>query len=125
MSVGTEFPSDSHGAGDRAAERRAVSRYSLIAEVEVFDPIERTKLKASVSEIGAHGCYIRVPDPLREHTVIQLLIQRRGETFKSWGMVVYVHEGRGMGINFFRPEPSQVKTLLSWIGDLRVQRQAL
>ncbi len=125
MSVGAEFPGESHGAGDRAAERRAVSRYSLIAEVEIFDPIERTKLKASVSEIGAHGCYIRVPDPLKEHTVIQLLIQSRGESFKSWGMVVYVHEGRGMGITFFRPEPSQVKTLLSWIGDLRVQGQAL
>jgi len=124
MSVGTESPSDSRGAGDGASERRAVSRYSLIADVEVFDPIERTKLKASVSEIGAHGCYIRVPDPLKEHTVIQLLIQKSGETFKSWGMVVYVHEGRGMGINFFRPEPSQVKTLLSWIGDVRVQRQA-
>jgi hypothetical protein len=115
---------DSENPGDPVTERRSVPRYMLIANVEIFDPIERTRLAASVSEIGANGCYVRVANPLKQHTVIQLLIQRFEESFKSWGMVVYAHEGRGMGINFFRPEPSQAKILLAWIRDLHIQRQA-
>jgi hypothetical protein len=123
VSVTTGFRSDAEGSGGREDERRAVPRYPLVAEIELFDPVERIRLTATISEIGAHGCYIRLPDPLKQHTVVQLVIQKHGESFKSWGMVVYAHEGRGMGINFFRPEPSQVKVLQSWIDDLRVQRQ--
>lgn len=125
VSAGNEYEKGPEEAGSRYEERRAVPRYSLIADVHLFDPIGGTQLKAFISEIGAHGCFIKVPDPLKVHTVIQLTIERRGESFKSWGMVVYAQEGRGMGINFFRPEPSQVKTLLSWIGDLRGQRSAV
>jgi PilZ domain len=124
MSGGAEFGRDPQDAGDRFAERRAVPRYPLKAEIEVFEPIERIKLTAQVSEIGLNGCYIQMAAPLQRHTVIQLIIQKDGESFKSWGMVVYAHEGGGMGITFFRPEPSQVKTLQAWIGDLHVRRQA-
>jgi hypothetical protein len=124
VSVTKGFRSDSEAAGGRGDERRAVPRYPLSAEVELFDPIERTRLTTSISEIGAHGCYICLPNPLKQHTVVQLVIQKQGESFKSWGMVVYAHEGRGVGINFFRPEPSQVKVLQSWIEDLHAQRQA-
>jgi hypothetical protein len=112
MSVGAEFGRDPQDAGDRFDERRAVPRYPLKAEIEVFEPIERIKLTAQVSEIGLNGCYIQMAAPLQQHTVIQLIIQKDGESFKSWGMVVYAHEGGGMGITFFRPEPKQVKTLL-------------
>lgn len=122
MSAGAEFHSGSGGSGSHEDERRAVPRYPLSAEVEIFDPIERTRLTASISEIGAHGCYICLPNPLKQHTVVQLLINKNGNSFKSWGMVVYAHQGRGMGINFFRPEPSQVKVLQSWIADLQLQR---
>jgi hypothetical protein len=108
-------------AGSRFAERRAVPRYPLMAEIEVFEPLERAKLTASISEIGLHGCYIRMSSPLQQNTVIQLLIRKHGESFKSWGMVVYAHEGRGMGMEFFRPEPSQVKILRGWITNLEVQ----
>jgi hypothetical protein len=97
MSGEAEFGRDPQGAGDRFAERRAVPRYELIAEIEVFEPLERTKLTASISEIDSHGCYIRTPNPLQQHTVIQLHIQKDGESFKSWGMVAYAHAGRGIG----------------------------
>jgi hypothetical protein len=124
MSLDAEFGGGSPNPTEPAAERRSVPRYTIIANVEIFDPIERTRLAASVSEIGANGCYTRVPNPMKQHTVVQLLIQRLEESFKSWGMVVHAQEGRGMGINFFRPEPSQVQILLSWIRDLHVQRKA-
>lgn len=119
VSSGAEFRS---GFGSGADERRAVPRYRLSADVEIFDPIARIRLTASTSEIGAHGCYICLPNPLKQHTVVQLLIKKNGNSFKSWGMVVYAHEARGMGINFFRPEPSEVKVLKSWIDDLQLGR---
>ena len=92
-----------------------------MAEIEVFEPLERTKLTASISEIGLHGCYIRMQTPLQQNTVIQLLIRKDGESFKSWGMVVYAHVGRGMGMEFFRPEPGQILTLRRWISALETQ----
>ena len=123
--MSTGFPGHSPDAGNRFTERRSVPRYNLTAEIEVFEPIERTKLTASISEIGAQGCYILTPNPLQHNTVIQLIIKKAGESFKSWGMVVYAREGKGMGINFFRPEPSQVKTLQGWIADLELQQHRI
>jgi hypothetical protein len=118
MSGGAGFGRDPQNAGGRFDERRAVPRYPLTAEIKVFEPLQGIKLTAQLSEIGLNGCYIQMAIPLQRHSVIQLIIQKEGGSFKSWGMVVYTHEGRGMGINFFRPEPSQVETLEGWIAEL-------
>jgi hypothetical protein len=93
----------------------------MVADVEVFEPLERTKLTAHVAEIGANGCYVRVPTPFQPKTVIQVHILRGQQSFKSWGRVVHSQEGRGMGIAFFRPEPYQEKILRGWIAELKVQ----
>lgn len=94
----------------------------MIAEIEVFEPIQRTKLTAYTAELGANGCYVRVPVPLQRNTVIQVRILKDRVSFKTWGRVVHAHEGTGMGIAFFRPEPNQEKILQTWIADLRVQQ---
>ena len=116
------IPSHPQGAGDRFVERRSVPRYKMIVDVEVFEPIQRANLTAHTAEIGANGCYIRVPTPLPQNTVIQVVILKDQESFKSWGRVVQTQEGLGMGIAFFRPEPNQEKTLQGWIADLKVQQ---
>jgi len=120
--VSGDFPGDPQSAGDRYAERRAVPRYDLIAEIEVSEPLQRTKLKAHTAEIGANGCYVRVPTPLPRGTVIEVLILKDQEAFNTWGRVAHAQEGMGMGIAFFRPEPDQEKTLQGWIANLKVQQ---
>jgi hypothetical protein len=95
----------------------------MIAEIEIFEPIERTKLMAYMAELGANGCYIRVPTPLQPCTVIQVRILKDRVAFKTWGRVVHTQEGVGMGIAFFRPESNQDKTLQRWVADLEVRHQ--
>lgn len=104
--------------GSRFDERRAVLRYPLKAEIKIFEPLQGSKLTAHVSQIGLNGCYIQMANPLQRHTVIQLIIQKDGESFMSWGMVVHSHEGHGMGINFFGRELAQTKILEGWIAQL-------
>jgi hypothetical protein len=120
--VREDFPGHSQDAGDRFVQRRAVPRYSMIVEVEVFEPIQGNKLTAHIADIGANGCYVRVPAPLQRDAVIQLLILKDKESFKTWGRVVHTHEGIGMGIAFFRPEPDQEKILQGWIASLKAQQ---
>lgn len=116
-----DFPSHPQNAGHRPLNRRVVPRYYFIAEVKVYEPLQALKLTACVSNICINGCYIQMATPIFQHALIQLCILKRLESFESWGNVVFLEEGSGMGINFFRPEPSQVKTLQAWIGELNVQ----
>lgn len=117
-----DFLSHSQPAGDRFAEKRSVPRYHMVAEIEVLEPIQRTKITAYTAEIGANGCYVRVPTPLQRNTVIQVRILKDRETFKTWGRVVHAQDGAGMGIAFFRPEPGHEKTLQGWLAALRIQQ---
>jgi hypothetical protein len=119
-----DFLSRTQPAGDRFAEKRAVPRYHMVAEIEVFEPIQRTKLTAYTAEIGTNGCYVRVPKPLQRNTVIQVRILKDRLSFKTWGRVVHAQEGTGMGIAFFRLEPNQEKILQGWIAELRVGKQS-
>lgn len=120
--VSGDFLTNSQPAGDRFAEKRAVPRYHMVAEIEVFEPIQQTRLTAYTAEIGANGCHVRVPTPLQRNTVIQVKILKDCETFKTWGRVVYEQPGLGMGIAFFRPEPGHEKTLQGWLAALRTQQ---
>ena len=122
-SVSRDFLNHPHAAGNRFVERRTVPRYHLIAEIEVFDPIRRTKLTTYTAEIGASGCFVRVPAPLDVNTVIQVRIQKDRESFKTWGKVVHMQTGIGMGILFFRPERNQEKILERWIAGFKVHGQ--
>ena len=121
-SVSGDTPSHQQDAHDRFVERRAVPRYDLIAEIEAYEPLEGLRVTSSVSDIGANGCCVCLPNSLRQHTVIELRIDKGRESFKSWGMVIYAQEGRGTGINFYQPEPGQVGILQGWIANLEVQR---
>jgi hypothetical protein len=118
--VSTDFISRPQPAGDRFAEKRAVPRYHLIAEIEVLEPIQQVKLTAYTAEIGANGCYVRVGTPLQKNTVIQVRIQKDREMFKTWGRVVYTQPGTGMGIAFFRPDTGHEKILQGWLDNLKV-----
>ena len=122
-SVTRDFLSHPQAAGNRFVERRMVPRYHLIAEIEIFDPIRRTKVTTYTAEIGANGCFVRVQAPLDLNTVIQVRIQKERQSFKTWGRVVHAQIGAGMGILFFRPEPDQERILQDWMDGLKVHGQ--
>jgi hypothetical protein len=109
-----------HGpdAGARFAERRAVPRFPFVAPLDILEPITRTHLSASTSEIGARGCHVDTASPLPPNTVVQISIQRDDASFQTWARVVYAHEGRGMGVQFFETLPEQERILRQWIAEL-------
>ena len=116
-----DFLSRPQPAGDRFAERRSVPRYELVAEIEVFEPIQRTTLKACITQLGANGCYVRTVNPLPQTTVIQLRIIRDQGAFHAWGRVAYARDGAGMGIVFFRAEPPDEQILGVWLAELKAK----
>ena len=113
-----DFPSRGPDAGARFAERRAFPRYLLIANVELVDPLGKIRLSGRTAEISLGGCYVDILNPLPKDTVIQLSIHRETGAFETWGRVAYVHEGIGMGIQFFDTAPEQKETLKQWIEEL-------
>ena len=119
-----DLPGHPADAGTRFVERRAVPRFHMIAEIEVFEPISKVRVKSYTAEIGARGCYVRVSNPLEKNTVIQIRIVRNRDTFSTWGRVVHVHERLGMGVAFFKPEPAEEKILESWLGEIRANQAA-
>lgn len=121
--MGLDFPNHPLVAGYSPLDRRSVPRYSFIAEVKVYEPLQGIKLTALVSNISMNGCYIQMATPIFKHALIQLYILKRLESLESWGDVMYLEEARGMGIKFFRPEPSQVKLLQGWIAELKIQQR--
>jgi len=114
----SSFNSQPPDAGTRFADRRAVPRYPFIAAVELFEPIGRIRIAGRTSEIGLNGCDVDILNPLPAKTVCQLRIERDRGTFETWGRVVYIHPGIGMGVAFFETAPEQKATITDWIAEL-------
>jgi PilZ domain len=105
-------------AGARFAERRSSPRYALIATVEVTEPVAKIHLSGRTAEISLGGCYVDILNPLPKNSVVQLSIERDQGTFHTWGRVVYVHEGIGMGVQFFDTSSDEADLLKGWIEEL-------
>lgn len=118
VALSEDFQRSNPAAGARFAERRSSPRYVLIAAVEIIEPVANIRLVGRTAEISLGGCYIDTLNPLPKNTVVRLAIQREQGAFESWGRVVYVHEGIGMGVQFFNTASDQVNALKGWIGEL-------
>jgi hypothetical protein len=106
------------GSGTPYRERRAVPRYSLIATVEIVEPVSDVHISGRISEISRKGCYVDILNPLPEGTLIRLRISRDQGTFSTPGKIIYTQEGMGMGVVFIDPAPDQLKTLEAWLAEL-------
>lgn len=113
-----DFQRSNPDAGARFAERRSSPRYVLIAIVEIIDPVANIRLSGRTAEISLGGCYVDTLNPLPKSSIVRLAIQREQGTFESWGRIVYVHEGIGMGVQFFDTPPDQANSLREWIDEL-------
>jgi PilZ domain len=110
--------SSSPDAGSRFPGRRSVPRFEFIAPVEIIDPVSKTHISGSVTEISERGCFVEIPNPLPVNSVIQLRIRRDDGLFETWGRVMHSRHGIGMGLFFIRTAPGQTKLLKTWISGL-------
>lgn len=113
-----DFQRTNPDAGARFADRRSSPRYALIATVEIIEPVAKIRLSGRTAEISLGGCYVDILNPLPKNSVVQLSVHRDQGTFETWGRVVYVHEGIGMGVQFFDTSPDEANLLKGWIAEL-------
>ena len=108
----------SAGNTGKPSDRRSVPRFSLIAAVEVVEPISGVRISGRISEVSRKGCYVDVLNTLPTGTVIDLRISRDQGTFSSAGKIIYTQEGMGMGVAFLDPPADQLSVLDSWLAEL-------
>jgi hypothetical protein len=111
--------SDSRSGWSRSkVDRRAGPRYTFLALVELTDTAGVMCIEGRLREISSKGCYVNTPSTFLENTMLQVVITRDEENFKSNGKVVYVHDGIGMGLVFVDTDKDQLEILHSWLAGL-------
>ncbi|MBZ5500984.1 MAG: PilZ domain-containing protein [Acidobacteriia bacterium] len=107
-------PSDS---GKAPREKRAVPRYTLIATVDVVEPVSGVRISGRISELSRKGCYVDALNNLPPQTPVNIRISRDRGTFSSPGKIIYVQEAMGMGLTFLEIPDDQLKILDSWLAE--------
>lgn len=106
------------GSGPPYREKRSVPRYSLIASVEIVEPVSDAHMSGRISEISQKGCYLDILNTLPVGTKIRLIVTRDLGTFTTLGRIIYVQEGMGMGVAFLETSPDQLAVLDTWLAEL-------
>ena len=106
-------------AGSRFATKRTVPRYPFHARAVIIEPIARTELSATTSDISEKGCFLESVDRLPANTVIRISIEQAAETFETWARVAHVQAGHGTGIAFFNTAAEQQLRIEEWVAELR------
>jgi hypothetical protein len=99
----------------KSKRHREVPRHTFIAVTEITEDGSQASILAKTSTISRKGCYVETATPSPVGTSMRLVISREQGAFATKGEVIYVHEGKGMGVVFVDVSPDQVKTLLSWL----------
>jgi len=99
-------------------EKRTVPRYSLIATVDVVDPVSSVRISGRISELSRKGCYVDALNNLPPQTPVNIRISRDRGTFNSPGKIIYVQETMGMGLAFVGTPDDQLKILDSWLAEI-------
>ena len=93
-------------------------RFAFIAEAEVAELGEGTRIVARVSELSVRGCYVDTVNPFPEGTELRLRIRFGCSSCELPGEVIYTHSGYGMGVRFGPPAAEHRATLEAWLDEL-------
>jgi c-di-GMP-binding flagellar brake protein YcgR len=100
------------------SERRRAPRYPIIADAEVTESANETKLSARTSDLSAGGCFLDMLNPSPEGTEIAVRISHADTTFTARGRVVFLFPNMGMGVMFTSVPASQQAGLEKWLEEL-------
>jgi hypothetical protein len=106
------------GAAVAEQDRRSAPRIMLVASVEAEEVTNGISLSARTSDVSVHGCYLDTINPLPPGTRIRVHLTKGYETFHSLGVVVYAHQGMGMGVAFMEISPEARQIVQGWIAEL-------
>jgi hypothetical protein len=105
-------------------DRRSASRNMLVASAEADDITHGLSVSARTSDISVHGCYLDTMNPFSPGTRIRVHLTKENETFHSLAVVIYSHEGMGMGVAFTEISEQGREILQSWTADLESGRES-
>ena len=97
------------------SERRRSPRYRFIAEAEIVEIENDTKLIARTNDVSIGGCFLDTLNPSPKGTEIQIEIRHAGAVFSARGRVVFVVPHLGMGVCFTRIDGHQAVILQDWL----------
>jgi hypothetical protein len=115
------FPESPSKPPSAFAEQRTVPRYSLIAAVEVTEPLADVRISGRISEISRKGCFVDIMNTLPVGTLVQVRIVRDQGILTCPGKIVYAQEPMGMGIAFVDAPADQQAILDKWVSELTVE----
>ncbi len=117
-SKGTNPDARTVSVDNAASERRHYLRFAFTAKAEVVELESEARIEGRVSDLGPGGCYVDTINPLPVGTTVQLLLTHAERTLESQAVVVYAHEGIGIGLAFVALEPIHLEVLREWMGEV-------
>ena len=103
--------------------KRTVPRYPFIAEVEVNELNNGSRMAARISDLSVRGCYVDTLNPLSLGTEVRLRIRHIDQACELPGTIIYVHPGFGMGILFGSAASPQLEILKNWLTELAATKR--
>ena len=97
---------------------RANPRFLFIAEAELAEIGEGTRVVARISELSSRGCYVDTFHPFPQGTELRIRIRYGCSTCEMPGKVIYTHTGLGMGVHFGEATAENRATLDAWLDEL-------
>jgi thiamine phosphate synthase YjbQ (UPF0047 family) len=116
-------PSSQKSAQAAEQERRAAFRHALVVTAEAEELPRGIKLPARISDLSVHGCYLDTLNPFVPGTRLRIRLMKDNETFHSLAVVVYSHNGMGMGVAFTDVDPGARETIQKWLTKLVADKQ--
>jgi len=101
-------------AGQRFPQRRTVPRYLLRWQLEIFDPIQRTRVETQTNEVSIKGCCVNGPSQFDPGAVVRLQFRWQQETAEIWARVTSVQNEGAVGLAFLGTSHEEI--LARWIG---------
>lgn len=81
-------------------EKRRTPRYPFIAVAEITEAGSGAQLNSQVAELSLNGCYVDMLNTLPVTSRVTVKIFAHSECFEATALVIYAHQGLGMGLAF-------------------------
>jgi hypothetical protein len=102
-------------ANQPTPDRRRTVRYPFAASAEVSQSVHANPVYSHVSEIGLHGCFLDMKDPLPIGAQIFVKIFTKSEFFESSATIIYSQPNHGVGVAFTEINRHFHSTLQKWL----------
>jgi hypothetical protein len=96
---------------------RRTPRYSLVACIEMTDPLSEIQVRARTKMLSMSGCGVESSMLFTKGTIVRIKLSHHDAEVRAVGRVVYSNFDLGMGIAFTAVEREGERILQCWIAE--------